>query len=95
VKGCDGGYCVAGTRIALDSIILLFKGGESPENESTLLPDGCPLIRVQGAVALYLENNRDGRGVPWAELRTTQTVLPEGLPARLREATEHAARRAV
>ena len=27
----DGGYYIAGTRIGLDSIILAFKDGESPE----------------------------------------------------------------
>ncbi len=99
VEQRDGGYYLAGTRIALDSIILAFKGGESPETILQSFPIAGPLVRVYGAIIFYLENTekveaylRDQERL-WAEVKTMETELPEALAARLREAKEHAAPR--
>ena len=99
VEQRDGGYYIAGTRIALDSIVLAFKDGESPETILQSFPMAGPLVRVYGAIVFYLENQerleaylRDQERL-WVEVKATETVLPEGLSARLREAREPAAPR--
>jgi uncharacterized protein (DUF433 family) len=52
----DGGLYVAGTRVSLDSVLINFRQGASPETIvrafSTL-----KLSQVYGAIAYYLENN--------------------------------------
>ena len=95
VEERDGGYYIAGTRIALDSIVLAFKDGESPETILQSFPMAGPLVRIYGAIIFYLENTekveaylRDQERL-WAEANTRQTELPDGLAARLREAREH------
>ena len=87
----DGGYYIAGSRIALDCIILAFQDGESQETILCSFPMAGPLVRVYGAIVFYLENKemieaymRDQERL-WAEVNTTETALPEDLSARLRE----------
>ena len=99
VEHRDGGYYIAGTRIALDSIVLAFKDGESPETILRSFPVAGPLVRVYGAIVFYLENKekveaylRDQERL-WAEAKTRETELPEALSARLREAREQTAPR--
>ncbi len=96
VEQRDGGYYIAGTRIGLDSIVLAFKEGESPETILQSFPMAGPLARVYGAITFYLENEekveaylRDQDRL-WAEVKTKETGLPETLSLRLREAREHA-----
>jgi uncharacterized protein (DUF433 family) len=98
VEQRDGGYYIAGTRIALDSIVLAFKDGESPETILQSFPMAGPLVRVYGAIIFYLENRekveaylRDQERL-WDE-KAKETELPETLSVRLREAREHAAPR--
>ena len=99
VEQRDGGYYIAGTRVGLDSIILAFKDGESPETILQSFPLAGPLVRVYGAIIFYLENLekveaylRDQERL-WAEVATKETGLPETLSRRLREAREHVAPR--
>jgi uncharacterized protein (DUF433 family) len=99
VEQRDGGYYIAGTRIALDSIVLAFKDGESPETILQSFPMAGPLVRVYGVIIFYLENRekveaylRDQERL-WDEMKATETELPETLSVRLREAREHAAPR--
>ena len=53
----NGGLYVAGTRVSLDSVVILFQEGASPEkivqSFSTL-----KLAQVYGAIAYYLENEQ-------------------------------------
>ena len=56
VEQRDGGYYIAGTRIALDSIVLAFKDGESPETILQSFPMAGPLVRVCGGIIFYLDN---------------------------------------
>ena len=96
VEQREGGYYVAGTRIALDSIVLAFKDGESPETILQSFPMAGQLVRVYGAIIFYLENResvdaqlRDQERL-WAEVKAKESGLPETLSVRLREAREHA-----
>jgi uncharacterized protein (DUF433 family) len=96
VEQRDGGYYIAGTRIGLDSVILAFKDGESPEAILESFPMAGPLVRIYGAITFYLENTekverylRDQEGL-WAEVETMQTKLPDALSVRLRQAKDHA-----
>ena len=99
VEQRDRGYYIAGTRIALDSIILAFKDGKSPETILQSLPMAGPLVRVYGAIIFYLENPEKVEAYLsdqerlWTEVKRMETELPEPLAARLREAKEHAAPR--
>lgn len=56
VEERNGGYYVAGTRIGLDSIIISFKQGESPESILESFPLAGPLVKIYGAITFYLEN---------------------------------------
>ncbi|MGC9949604.1 MAG: DUF433 domain-containing protein [Bryobacteraceae bacterium] len=49
----DAGYCVAGARVSLDSIVYAFRGGESPETIQQNFPT-LTLEQVYGAIAFYL-----------------------------------------
>jgi uncharacterized protein (DUF433 family) len=97
VEQRDGGYYIAGTRTALDSINLAFKDGESPETILRSFPLAGPLVGVYGAITFYLENKKaietylKDQDRLWTEVRTKETESPEGLSARLREARAHAA----
>lgn len=99
VEQRDGGYYIAGTRIALDSIVLAFKEGESPETILRSFPMAGSLVRVYGAITFYLENTekveaylRDQERL-WSKVKTTETELPDALSARIREAREPAVHR--
>jgi len=89
VEQRDGGYYIAGTRIALDSIVLEFKSGESPEAIVHSFPMAGPLVRVYGAIVFYLENKEKVEAYLadqerlWAEVKTKETELSEALTARL------------
>jgi uncharacterized protein (DUF433 family) len=96
VEEREGGYYIAGTRIALDSIIGAFKAGESPETILRSFPLAGPLVRIYGAITFYLENKdkveaylKDQERL-WQEVATKQTELPESLARRLREVKETA-----
>ena len=51
----NGGLYVAGTRVSLDSMVIHFQQGASPEKIVQSFPT-LKLSRVYGAIAYYLEN---------------------------------------
>ena len=51
----DGGLYVAGTRVSLDSVVIRFQQGASPERIVQSFPT-LKLSQVYGAIAYYLEN---------------------------------------
>lgn len=51
----NGGYYAAGTRVSLDSIVVAFLRGESPEGIVESFP-ALSLEQVFGALAYYLAN---------------------------------------
>jgi uncharacterized protein (DUF433 family) len=51
----DTGYWITGTRISLDSVVLSYLNGESPENIAQNFPL-LSLEQIYGAIAFYLSN---------------------------------------
>jgi uncharacterized protein (DUF433 family) len=49
----DGGYWIAGTRVSLDSIVVAFRRGASPESIQRSFPT-LTLEQVYGAITFYL-----------------------------------------
>jgi uncharacterized protein (DUF433 family) len=50
----DNGYWVVGTRVSLDSVVIAFHSGLSPETISSECFPSLTLEQVYGAVAYYL-----------------------------------------
>jgi uncharacterized protein (DUF433 family) len=97
VEEHDGGWYIAGTRIALASIVHAFQAGESPDEILRSFPAAGSLVKIYGAITFYLENwesvetylkEQDRR---WEEIAERQAKSPSLLAKRLREAKEHAA----
>ena len=57
IEAPDGGLCVAGTRVPLDSVVIRFQPGASPEKIVQSFP-AVQLSTVCGAIAHYLENEK-------------------------------------
>ena len=55
VEKRDGGYWIADTRISLDSVVIAFKRGASPETIKRSFPL-LALEEVYGALTFYLAN---------------------------------------
>jgi len=53
----NGGLYVAGSRVSLDSVAVLFQEGASPERIVESFPT-LKLSQVYGAIAYYLENEK-------------------------------------
>ena len=53
----NGGLYVAGTRVSLDSVVIRFQEGASPERILQSFPT-LKLSQVYGAIAYYLENEK-------------------------------------
>ena|SRR6185437_13200634 len=53
----DGALKIAGTRVSLDSVVIGFQEGESPEEIVQSFPT-LTLAQVYGAVAYYLEHEK-------------------------------------
>jgi uncharacterized protein (DUF433 family) len=87
----NGAYCVAGTRVSLDSIVQAFRRGDSPETICQNF-EVLQLEEVYGAIAYYLANQSAvddylaRQGERWAEGRLTSEPLPAGLRQRLAHA---------
>jgi uncharacterized protein (DUF433 family) len=54
VERHDGGYWVSGTRVSLDSVVLAFLQGLSPEAIASECFPALTLEQVYGAIAYYL-----------------------------------------
>ena len=63
VEQREGGYCVAGTRVSLDSVVCGFLRGESPEGIVESFP-ALSLEQVEGAGAFYLAKWGNHRRIP-------------------------------
>jgi uncharacterized protein (DUF433 family) len=51
----DGGLYIAGARVSLDSVLIRFREGASPDRIVHCFPT-LELFQVYGAIAYYLEN---------------------------------------
>jgi uncharacterized protein (DUF433 family) len=92
VDAREGGYYVAGTRISLESVILPFKDGASPESILKSLPLIGSLEKVYGAITFYLANKEAVEAYLHEqeqmakESAEKQAPLPERLAEKLRQA---------
>jgi uncharacterized protein (DUF433 family) len=59
VEEHDGGYWVAGTRVSLDSVILAFLEGLSPETIAIECFPTLTLEQVYGAITYYLAHRAE------------------------------------
>ncbi len=57
IEECDGALRIVGTRVSLDSVIIRFQEGASPEKIVHAFP-ALKLSQVYGAIAYYLDNER-------------------------------------
>lgn len=93
----DGGYYIAGTRIALSSIVHAFQSGESPDEILRAFPLAGPLVKIYGAITFYLENTENVEAYlkemdrRWEALRREYPKSNDPLAKKLREAKEHPA----
>lgn len=93
VEQRNGGYYVAGTRVALASVVCQFQDGASPETIRHNFPT-LSLEQVYGSIAFYLGHQDEveaylrGLDQKWEELeRDAKTADPE-LRRRLEEARQ-------
>ncbi len=56
VERRDGGYCVAATRVSLDSVVYAFLEGQTAEGIAQAFPV-LTLEQVYGAIAYYLAHH--------------------------------------
>jgi uncharacterized protein (DUF433 family) len=96
VERRDGGYWVSGTRVSLDSIVVAFLQGLSPETITSECFPTLTLEQVYGAIAYYLANRTEidaylkQADAEFAELRqATHQSAPE-LARRLAAARRQA-----
>lgn len=61
VEQRDGGYWIAGTRVSLDSIVIAFRRGASPESIQRSFPT-LTLEQVYGAITFYLAHESEVDG---------------------------------
>jgi uncharacterized protein (DUF433 family) len=88
VEQRKGGYYVAGSRVSLDSLVLCFNEGLSPE---AILREfeTLTLAQVFGAIAFYLENQSAIDAYRMRQMRRFETArrdaspLPQGSRQRL------------
>jgi uncharacterized protein (DUF433 family) len=90
----DGGLYVAGTRVSLDSVVIRFQQGASPEKIVQSFP-ALKLSQVYGAIAYYLENEKTiGEYIAEGEREIERSQVPlsqtnPDLFARLETARRH------
>ena len=90
----DGGLYVAGTRVSLDSVVIRFQQGASPEKIVQSFP-ALKLSQVYGAIAYYLEHEQTiGEYIAEGEREIERSQVPlsqtnPDLFARLETARRH------
>ena len=55
----DGGYWIAETRVSLDSVVLAFRNGLSPETIALECFPSLALVQVYGAITHYLSHKTE------------------------------------
>ena len=58
VEKRNGGFYLAGSRVSLDSVVISFQQGASPESILRSFPAIGSLEKVYGAVTFYLANKQ-------------------------------------
>ena len=92
VEQRDKGYWLAGTRVSLDSIVVAFRDGLSPE---TIVTDCFPTLtleQVYGAIAYYLAHRAEmdaylkQAAVEFEKLRQASRSQDSGFQKKLTQA---------
>ena len=92
VEKRNGGFYLAGSRIALDSIVISFQQGASPESILRSFPAIGSLEKVYGAVTFYLANKQKvedylrEQSQLWDRTQAQQEPLPEALREKMESA---------
>lgn len=55
----DGGHWIAGTRVSLDSVVVAFRDGLSPETIAAECFPSLTLEQVYGAITYYLAHRQE------------------------------------
>jgi uncharacterized protein (DUF433 family) len=91
VEKRDGGYGIVDSRVTLESVIVPFLDGVSPESLVDEFPT-LALEQVYGAITFYLAHRaevdaylRENHRL-WNEARESRPALPSALRERLRRA---------
>jgi uncharacterized protein (DUF433 family) len=99
IEKLNGGYGLTGSRVSLESIILPFLDGASPETLVDEFPT-LSLEQVYGAITFYLAHRteidlylKETEGL-WEEARKSQPPIPAGLRERLERARRELASKA-
>ncbi len=88
VEQRSGGYAIIGSRVSLESIIVPFLDGASPETLVDEFPT-LSLEQVYGAITFYLAHRSDVDAYLketerlWEEARKSQPPIPAALRERL------------
>jgi uncharacterized protein (DUF433 family) len=86
----NGGYCVSGTRVSLDSIVYAYRRGEAAESIRQNFPS-LNLVQVYGAITFYLSNQHTVDAyLAEAEKEWDQFAREHPLPEELRQKLERA-----
>lgn len=95
VDNCDDGYRISGTRVSLDSVVIAFLQGLSPETIATECFSTLTLEQVYGAIAYYLANRPEideylkRADVEYESLRQAAYRDAPDLASKLAEARVH------
>jgi len=90
-KISGGGYRIAGTRVGLESVVLAYLDGQSPETIRDNFPS-LSLEMIHGAIAVYLHHRQEidsyltDLSVRYEELRRESEQQNAPLLAKLRAA---------
>jgi len=99
VESRNGGYCVAGSRVSLESIIVPFLDGASAE----ALVDEFPTLsleQVYGVITFYLARRAEidaylkDTETLWEQARENGATIPDSLRERLERARREMTSRA-
>lgn len=88
VEQREGNFYIAGTRVSLDSVVISFRRGDSPETICQSF-EGMRLEEVYGAITYYLANQEavdaylTRKDAMWVEGKNTAAPLPDRLRERL------------
>ena len=92
VEKRNGGFYLAGSRVSLDSVVISFQQGASPESILRSFPTIGSLEKVYGAVTFYLANKQlvedylREQSQLWDRTQGQQEPLPEALREKMESA---------
>ena len=89
VEKRNGGFYLAGSRVSLDSVVISFQQGASPESILRSFPAIGSLEKVYGAVTFYLANKQLvedyllEQSQLWDRTQAQQEPLPDSLQEKI------------